>query len=173
MSARLPAVVLGVCWGLAFAEAAVATRPDAPMDPDDAFRPSVRLAIATDTQEGLTGFTIAYRIAPGYYLYRDRIRVSVAAGDLELGAPRFPEGQAKEDAFAGPVRVYRDTVEFDVPIAGKPVPGTYTLRLVAQGCLEERICYAPFTQEMQVSIPPGFQVGDAPSIRPLPRPGRP
>ena len=157
----------------ACAAAAMATFAADPLDPDVAFRPSVRLAVGSPASDGRPGFTLDYRIAPGYYLYRERIRVSIDPGTLVLDAPRFPAGLAKEDAFVGQAVIYKGGVTFDVPIVSKAVAGEYTLRIVAQGCLEDRLCYAPFTQEVRVNIPPGFQVSDSVPVRPLPVPGKP
>ena len=161
-----------ITWlaGCAFAGVASAAVSDEPLDPDDAFRASVRLAVGSPTKNGRPGFTLTYRIAEGYYLYRDRFQVSIDPGNLKLDAPRLPRGLTKDDPFVGRSEIYRKGVTFHVPFSGKPIPGAYTLTVVAQGCMEDRICYAPFTQELRANIPPGFQVSDAPVIRRMPAP---
>jgi thioredoxin:protein disulfide reductase len=155
---------------LALAGIVRAAGADEPLDPDDAFRLGVRLATGLPSQGGRPGLALDYRIAEGYYLYRDRFQVSIDPGSLALGAPHLPKGLTKDDPFVGKAEIFRNEVTLEIPFSGKPVPGTYTLKVVAQGCMEGRICYAPFAQEVRVNIPPGFQVTDAPGIRALPVP---
>jgi hypothetical protein len=50
-------------------------------------------------------------------------------------------------------------------------PGRYRVKITAQGCAEERICYSPFPQEVVVNIPPGYRVMDFPAS-PAPPPPR-
>lgn len=118
---------------------------DALLEPGQAFRPAVRLAAG--------GFAIAYEVAPGYYLYRDRIRV-VTVPPLPLGDLEMPEGEAIDDPFVGPTRIFRGSVTILQPFAASPRPGSYRIRITAQGCAEERFCYRPFVQEAAIEVPP-------------------
>lgn len=132
---------LGLLVTLGMAHSAWA---DALLEPDQAFRPAVRLVPG--------GFTIAYEVTPGYYLYRDRIRIATVP-PLPLGDLELPVGEAIDDPFVGPTRIFRRSVAILQPLTASPRPGAYRVRITAQGCAEGRFCYRPFVQEALVEVP--------------------
>ena len=138
-----------------------------PLDPDRAFRPDARLV--TGDASGRHGIDIEYRIAPGYYLYRDRLRFEVVPPTLLVGAAEFPPGTEVDDPFLGKSVIYRDRLVVHLPFAVSIAKaGRYKVRITAQGCAEDRICYSPFPQEVVVNIPPGYRVMDLPPAVPSP-----
>ena len=81
----------------------------------------------------------------------------------------MPPGIETDDPFLGKSAIFRDRVTIHLPfVVSAARPGRYKVRITAQGCAEERICYSPFPQEVVVNIPPGYRVTDAPGI-PAPR----
>ena len=110
------------------------------LDPEIAFRFSARL-LSPDMLE------VNYRIADGYYMYRDRYRFSVQPDSIGLGEPRFPAGEWYEDEFFGDSEIYRDEVTIRLPIA-PALQSRQAIRLVAvsQGCADVGVCYLPATQ---------------------------
>ena len=70
MSRWIPAAAL-----FAFAPLAGAVNPGELLDPQDAFRLTVK-GVDRKTAE------IEFRIAPGYYLYRDRFRFETESGKI-------------------------------------------------------------------------------------------
>lgn len=144
-----------------------AATADEPLEADKAFRPSARL-VAEASFSGRHGIDIGYRIAPGYYLYRDRMRFEVLPATLLIASPAFPKGQEIEDPFLGTSVIYRESVVIHLPFSASGVdPGQYRVRITAQGCAENRLCYAPFVQELPLDIPPGYRGAD-PAKRSLP-----
>lgn len=134
---------------------------DEPLEADKAFRPSARL-VAETAGSGRHGIDIGYRIAPDYYLYRDRMRFEVLPATLLIASPEFPKGQEIEDPFLGKSVIYRDSVVIHLPFAASGVdPGQYRVRITAQGCAENRLCYAPFVQELPLDIPRGYRAMDS------------
>lgn len=146
-----------------------------PLDPEKAFRPTARLVAmspGTASSKERHGIDIEYRITPGYYLYRDRIRFEVAPATLLIGPPEFPPGIEVDDKFLGKSVIYRDRVTIHLPFTVSVAKsGVYKVKITAQGCAEERLCYSPFPQEVMVNIPPGYRVmdGPAPAPRSAPR----
>lgn len=92
---RLPSAlrlgaILGV--GVVLALTPPVSGQESPLPPDRAFRFTAR-ALNPETIE--TRFTIA----DGYYLYRDRIHLSVEPATTAVTVPPLPEGKVKEDQF--------------------------------------------------------------------------
>ncbi len=110
------------------------------LDPEIAFRFSARL-LSHDT------FEVHYRIADGYYMYRDRYRFSVLPDSISLGEPQFPAGEWHEDEFFGASEVYRKEVTIRLPFASTAqLRGSIRLVAVSQGCADAGVCYVPTTQ---------------------------
>lgn len=145
---QFPWRILLLAWLLA-AWPARAAEP-AFLEPEQAFRLSVETAV--DGRASLT-----WQIAPGYYLYRDRI--GVAGEGVE--AVGKPPGKAKEDPNFGPVQVYHDsvTVTVDAPRASR-------LQVTWQGCAEGGLCYPP--QERSVPLQQVSLQGQPPGDAPVP-----
>jgi thioredoxin:protein disulfide reductase len=147
---------------------------DEPLDPDVAFRPDARLVAGEPAPTGGTerhGIDIDYRIAPGYYLYRSRLRFEVSPPSLLIGPPEIPRGIEVDDPFIGKSEIFRDHVTIHLPfVVSVAKAGRYKVKITAQGCAEERICFSPFPQEVVVNIPPGYRVTDTPGLSPSPKP---
>jgi thioredoxin:protein disulfide reductase len=115
------------------------------LPPEKAFRLSA-------SAEGPDRVRLDWVIAPGYYLYRDRIKIADDAG--RIGATAFPEGQVKSDEYFGKQVVYHDELVAIVPLThatdGKPL----ALRVTYQGCAEAGLCYPPVTQALNIMLPP-------------------
>jgi thiol:disulfide interchange protein DsbD len=103
--------------------------------------------------DGAGAVRLTWVIAPGYYLYRSRIRVTSA--NARLGTVELPPGQIKSDAYLGRQRVYQEEL-----VARLPVERTghaaleLKLRIGYQGCAEAGLCYPPTTRLLTVELPP-------------------
>ncbi len=95
----------------------------------------------------LRGNTLLARwvIAEGYYLYRDKIRLSLRDADgVRLGPPALPTGEVKDDEFFGRIEIYHGVLEVPVPVLRDgPASGPVTLEAGYQGCAEAGVCYPP------------------------------
>lgn len=113
---------------------------------DDAFTMNARFDKPNE-------LTVAWQVAPGYYLYRDKLTFA-AAGSIELGAANLPKGVAHTDDNFGDVEVFFDYVEAKVPFA-RASPDALDVELTAgfQGCKEGSICYPPGEQLMSLVLP--------------------
>ena len=125
------------------------------LEPEQAFAFSATMA-APDTVE------IHFRIAPGYYMYRERFGFSLTPPQAALGPPRFPDGQVKHDpTFDKDMEVYHDAVAVRLPVA--PSSQSMVLTVTSQGCAEAGLCYAPM--DSQVRLVPatggGYTLGPA------------
>ena len=113
---------------------------------DDAFTMNARFDKPNE-------LTVAWQIAPDYYLYRDKLTFAVN-GRISLGAPSLPAGEPHTDDNFGDVEVFRDYVEIKVPFA-RASPDALDAEITAgfQGCKENSICYPPGEQFMSLVLP--------------------
>lgn len=93
---------------------------------------------------------LRYRIADGYYLYRERFRFQLQPPAPALGQPVFPAGQIKQDPNFGKVEIFHQQLTIKLPLTATS-SGPLTLKAVSQGCAEAGICYPPFTHTLTVS----------------------
>lgn len=125
----LPVLMLAALIGASPARAAANF-----LEPDQAFRLSVK-------EESAGRVHLQWSIAPGYYLYRDRI----GASGPGVGEVIKPRGKVKDDPNFGPMEVYHDTVQIQVASGNAT-----SLRVTWQGCAEDGLCYPP--EEKQVAL---------------------
>ncbi len=135
------------------------------LDPSQVFHPKIRIRDPFTAELSVT-------IAPGYYLYRDRLRVELIAhiadgkpgkspttgGKLPKAKPllalSLPAGKSVDDPTFGKVEVYENSVTVLIDLArfqqglSKTNPGNEALRLnlVTQGCAVAGVCYPPLSQ---------------------------
>jgi thiol:disulfide interchange protein DsbD len=148
MMARLTARGLIACAAIAFALPAAALEPRDLLDPQEAFRLTV---VARDARSA----QVEFRIAEGYYLYRDRFRFETPDGRV-IAEAELPRGKPKQDPFFGRTEIYRDRVSIRVPLAGADLArGRVRLNVVSQGCSDSGVCYIPQEQWVEVELGAG------------------
>ena len=117
------------------------------LEPEQAFAFSATVADDSTLQ-------VSWKIADGYYMYRDRIRFSSETPGVELGEPSLPAGKIKEDEFFGKIATFRNQATATIPVIRKAsAPTTIQLKAVSQGCADIGICYPPQTQLAQLEMP--------------------
>ena len=125
---------------LSFALPAHAVNQDDLLPPEQAFAAKV---VRHGDQLELT-----LDVAPGYYLYRDRISISSAPADL-TGKPALPAGQEKSDPYFGKQVIYHGKQTIAIPLAAG-APADFQLNVRLQGCAEAGVCYPPYTHKLKV-----------------------
>ncbi|HDR9873196.1 TPA: protein-disulfide reductase DsbD [Burkholderia cenocepacia] len=114
---------------------------------DDFLDPSVAFKFSASESPGQVD--VRFKIASGYYMYRERFAFAVKNGQATLGEPQFPAGHVKFDqTFQKDVETYRDEVVVHVPV--KQAAGPFELAVTSQGCADEGICYPPAEHVMKV-----------------------
>lgn len=112
------------------------------LQPEIAFQPTAHYVDARTLE-------VRYRIAPGYYLYREKF--AFKAGEKKLGKAKFPKGKIKDDPFFGRVEIYREALSIRLPVV--QAEEGMTLEATSQGCADIGICYPPVTQHLKVLKP--------------------
>lgn len=132
LRAALAALVL--LWGVAWP----AHADEEFLQPEQAFRLAVE-------KSGANELLLTWSIAPGYYLYRDRMAVTASPSGSRV-EPDLPPGVRKDDPNFGVMEVYHDAVTMKVAPAGAAA-----LDVTWQGCADAGLCYPPQTQTIQVA----------------------
>ena len=108
------------------------------LQPEQAFRLEVVKSAADELR-------LSWSIAPGYYLYRDRMGATASPSGTRLEAA-LPPGIRKDDPNFGVMEVYHDAVTMKV-LPG----GAAAIDVTWQGCADAGLCYPPQTQRVQVA----------------------
>ena len=120
------------------------------LDPEKAF-----ILQAQMNEPGIV--RLQFKIANGYYMYREQFAFKVGTPLVTLGAATFPEGQIKHDpTFDKKMELYFKQAIITLPVSSWPkgqqaIP--FVLTVTAQGCAVAGICYPPmdFTIKMQAT----------------------
>ncbi len=96
---------------------------------------------------------LTWRIADGYYMYRDKFQFKSANSDFSVGKAAFPKGKIKKDLIFGKVETYRTTLSADLPVTANGSTDTLKLSVTTQGCADIGVCYPPLTQILDIKMP--------------------
>lgn len=112
-------------------------------------------AFVTETEASAGEILLHWKIAPGYYVFRDRFRFSTESETLVLKPATVPPGQSKHDDFFGEVQILRDSFTIVLPYDVSNAGGA-NLTVVSQGCSDLGVCYPPYEQSFTIALA-GYQ----------------
>jgi len=127
---------------------APAAPEDELLEPDKAFALSTRVLDARTLEA-------SWKIAPGYYLYRDKFKFDSLDPAVAFKPAVIPAGKVKDDPFFGKTEIYTKGVKVRLPLERRP-DGAHQARvkITAQGCNEPvGVCYPPITKEIRFKLP--------------------
>ncbi|WP_322059121.1 protein-disulfide reductase DsbD [Paraburkholderia sp. J63] len=121
----------------------------APAHADDDFLPPDQAFVFSASEEpGVVD--VHFKIADGYYMYRERFAFATRNGTATLGDAQIPPGHVKFDpTFNKNVETYRKEITIRVPV--KQASGAFDLAVTSQGCADAGICYPPAEHVYHVS----------------------
>ena len=94
-----------------------------------------------------------FSIAPGHYLYSERIKFSVLfPSNIKLTDIQLPVGEIKDDANFGKQEVYHR--DFQASLKLNAPTEKLTLLASYQGCSKKGLCYAPIKNTLTVAFDP-------------------
>ncbi|KPC50794.1 protein-disulfide reductase DsbD domain-containing protein [Amantichitinum ursilacus] len=136
---RLLSSLLFAACGLATTAAFAVDQKDL-LPPTEAFKASVE-------QVDANHLNVIFTVAPGYYLYHDRIKVT--ANPTTAFDSTFPAGKIKNDPNFGKMEVYPHP--FNLSLASKTAwPASTALTVKMQGCADAGVCYPPQTVTLKL-----------------------
>ena len=113
------------------------------LDPEVAFVLTAE-ALSTNTIE------LNWRIADGYYLYKERIKLEPADVARPVGAIVLPKGEAHHDEYFGDQEIFRGSLDGMVSVP--PGAKSADVKVTYQGCADAGLCYPPITKVLTVSL---------------------
>jgi thiol:disulfide interchange protein DsbD len=139
---------------LALLLSGIASTPLADWREDDLLMPDQAFQISGQTISADT-LKVEWRIADGYYMYRDKIHFDTEAIGIELGEPTLSKAKIKQDEFFGEVAIYRNKAVAEIPLKRiQGAPETLLLKARSQGCADQGICFPPHMQEVRLALLP-------------------
>ena len=117
---------------------------DQVLTPDQAFKLTISPQDKSTVQASFT-------IAPGHYLYRDRIKFE--SKNATIDRIDLPKGEIKKDPNFGEMEVFHQS--FVAKIVLKNIPNNLqkvTLQASFQGCSEKGLCYSPIHKTIEVAL---------------------
>ncbi|PWC15541.1 protein-disulfide reductase DsbD [Brenneria roseae subsp. roseae] len=113
---------------------------------DSQFLPVDR-AFAFDFQQRENQLTVRWEIQPGYYLYRQQIKVE--GNGAVIGPFDIPAGLSHRDEFFGEVFIFRQPLALNIPLV--QADSAATVQVTYQGCADAGFCYPPETRTIPIS----------------------
>src|SRR5512139_913395 len=133
------------------------------LPPDQAFGLSVTVR---DAHTLLASF----RVTPGYYLYRDKVSLSIKGNTAKITRINLPEGEIKQDPNFGEMHVFHQSFQAEIELDAATNVQQLTLLASYQGCAEGGICYPPIDKEIKLQLGSGRAVSAAPKAAPVATP---
>jgi thiol:disulfide interchange protein DsbD len=132
---------------------------------DDFLPPEQAFKLSAELRAGGT-VHLAWAIAPGYHLYRDRLVFTAP----QVGQPALPDGVRKFDSnFNKEMETYAGQLAADLAVKAE-AKTPFVLRVGYQGCADAGLCYPPAEVAFTVDpTAPGalkFATSDVPPVAP-------
>lgn len=121
---------------------------DLPPTQDEAYQ------LAIDVQDHQT-LDARFTVAPGNYLYRDKIKFEVTAENpIQILPYTLPEGKIKDDEIFGPTVVFFNDISIPLTLNRSQAEQNITVTAYYQGCSDTfNICYPPTKKQYELILP--------------------
>jgi len=119
---------------------------------------TVDQAFAFDFTQQANKLTLSWQVKPGYYLYRQQIKIT--AQGAQLARWSLPAGKPHEDEFYGKTEIYPDSLT--LPLTLQQAGQGATVTVTWQGCAAAGFCYPPETRSVPLNAVSASQNSDTP-----------
>lgn len=94
----------------------------------------------------------AFKVVPGYYLYRERIKLEIAPNNKnKIKSINLPAGEIKDDPNFGKQEVYHHDLKAIIKLAAT-TDKNVIFNATYQGCSEKGLCYAPIKKTFSLKL---------------------
>lgn len=105
---------------------------------------------------------VSWKIADGYYMYRDKIAFTAKDDKLSLGEIVLSPSETKNDPYFGEIQIYQKQVTATIPFTADIAKDELLfLSAKSQGCASGGICYPPLKQSVSFAQPAASAVAVA------------
>jgi len=95
----------------------------------------------------------SWHIAPGYYLYQERMSLEAVEEGASLAPAVFhTEAKLQDDPYFGLQPVFHEQAEMGAKIVSAP-GDVLKVKVTSQGCADAGLCYPPRTQTLSLELP--------------------
>lgn len=126
------------------------------LPPDVAFKLTLNAVAADKIQADFT-------IAPGHYLYRERIKFVVQNKAAVIDNVTLPKGEIKDDPTFGKQEVYHHDLNAII-LLSDITSDEVVIEATYQGCSEKGLCYAPVKKILNVNLQTHFSANDSSKV---------
>jgi len=114
---------------------------------------------------------ISWKIADGYYVYRNKVSFTANDDNLSLGEVKLSPSETKKDPYFGEIQIYKKKFSATIPFSSTKKEGELLfLTAKSQGCAAGGICYPPLKQPVSFTQKKAIAVKEktaAPSVNSL------
>ena len=94
---------------------------------------------------------VNWKIADGYYIYRNKVSFISKDDSLTLGDAELSQSETKIDPYFGEIQIYKKNLTAKVPFKSSLKAGeSFSLIAKSQGCASGGICYPPLKQTLML-----------------------
>ncbi|PHQ78268.1 MAG: thiol:disulfide interchange protein, partial [Coxiella sp. (in: Bacteria)] len=113
----------------------------------------------TATAKDYQTVVLQWKLAPGYYLYRDHFKIrAIKPGNMTLAPPILPQNYIDKDIpSVGRLAVYKQDMYIIQPIFNSNKQNI-TLQVHYQGCSENGFCYPPTSRVVSVDLANDYMI---------------
>ena len=109
----------------------------------------------------------AYALSPGYYVYRNKTKITSLSDNARVGQVDMPNGVLHTDEFFGEQIVYyNDMVARATIQRATPEAMNLEVEFEYQGCADEGLCYMPQTVLLSAELPAAETITDLSAVKP-------
>jgi thiol:disulfide interchange protein DsbD len=119
---------------------------------DGGFLPMDQAFVLSASSSSPDRITLRWEVADGYYLYRDKVKVSAPGGVATLGTPQMPDGKVHVDEYFGEQVVYYGELVANLPVSAPPGTRELPIEVGYMGCADAGLCYPPTVKRLIVAL---------------------
>ena len=150
---RIGMLMLGMLLGAWVAHAQTANFDPIKAPETKKFLPAAMVFQMTSRASAPNQYTLTWRVAQGYYLYKDQMKIVASDGATVSSVKWTTPTQSKDDPTFGQVQVFHNLAIAVVTVnTSKVTRGQPRLNVQYQGCAEGGLCYPPINAQVALSV---------------------